>query len=55
DTCAKIGKAPQKAASGRLMLRIRPEVHAAVSVAAQAAGQSINQWADDVLSQAAHA
>jgi predicted HicB family RNase H-like nuclease len=36
------------------MLRIRPEVHAAVGVAA-AAGKSINQWADEVLARAAHA
>jgi len=30
-------------------------VHAAVSIAAQAAGKSINQWADEVLDLAAHA
>ncbi|SDI28870.1 type II toxin-antitoxin system HicB family antitoxin [Paraburkholderia phenazinium] len=55
DDCAKTGREPQKAASGKLMLRIRPEVHAAVSVAAAAAGKSISQWADEVLDQASHA
>lgn len=55
DDCAKTGRDPQKAASGKLMLRIRPEVHAAVSVAAAAAGKSISQWADEVLDQASHA
>ncbi|WP_150695135.1 type II toxin-antitoxin system HicB family antitoxin [Pandoraea terrae] len=52
--CASTGRDPHKPASGKLMLRIRPEVHAAVSIAAQAAGKSINQWADEVLEQAAH-
>jgi predicted HicB family RNase H-like nuclease len=55
DDCEKTGREPQKAASGKLMLRIRPEVHAAVSVAAAAAGKSISQWADEVLDQASHA
>lgn len=53
--CKRMGRSPQKPASGKLMLRIRPEVHAAVSIAAQAAGKSINQWADEVLEHAAHA
>jgi predicted HicB family RNase H-like nuclease len=53
--CAERGVTPEKPASGKLMLRIRPEVHAAVSIAAQAAGKSINQWADEVLDLAAHA
>ncbi|TAM25882.1 MAG: type II toxin-antitoxin system HicB family antitoxin [Candidimonas sp.] len=52
--CAKTNRNPQKPASGKLMLRIRPEVHAAVSIAASAAGKSINQWADQVLDEAAH-
>lgn len=52
DDCAKTGRAPEKPASGKLMLRIRPEVHAAVGIAAAAAGKSINQWADEVLERA---
>jgi predicted HicB family RNase H-like nuclease len=52
DDCAKTGRQPEKPASGKLMLRIRPEVHAAVGVAARAAGKSINQWADEVLERA---
>jgi predicted HicB family RNase H-like nuclease len=39
DDCAKTGRDPQKPASDKLMLRIGPEVHAAVGVAA--AGKSI--------------
>jgi predicted HicB family RNase H-like nuclease len=52
--CKERGVAPEKPASGKLMLRIRPEVHAAVSIAAQASGKSINQWADEALERAAH-
>lgn len=55
EDCAKTGRDPQKPASGKLMLRIRPEVHAAVGIAAAAAGKSINQWVDEVLARAAHA
>jgi len=34
------------------MLRVPPEVHAAASIAAQAAGKSLNQWAAEVLARA---
>lgn len=50
--CAKTKRVPQKPASGRLMLRVPPEVHAAASIAAQAAGKSLNQWAAEVLARA---
>lgn len=53
--CAESGRAPTRPASGRLMLRIPPEVHSAALVAAQAAGTSLNQWAAKVLAKAAHA
>ncbi len=52
-TCEKIGKTPQKPYSGKLMLRLRPEIHAAVATAAELSGQSINQWASDALSREA--
>ncbi|QXI37208.1 type II toxin-antitoxin system HicB family antitoxin [Pseudomonas xantholysinigenes] len=51
--CAEQGITPEKPASGKVMLRIRPEVHAAASIAARAAGKSLNQWADEVFEQAA--
>ena len=47
------GRSPQKPYSGRLMLRVPPEVHAAVATTAGAKGKSINQWASEVLRQAA--
>ena len=54
ETCASIGKQPEKPASGKLMLRIPPDVHRAALVAAESAGTSLNQWASKVLRQAAH-
>ncbi|NOQ65274.1 MAG: toxin-antitoxin system HicB family antitoxin [Methyloprofundus sp.] len=49
QACKAIGKKPQKPYSGNLMLRIPPEVHAAVATAAEVHGMSINQWASDAL------
>lgn len=53
DTCAKVGKKPQKAYSGQLMLRVSPEVHAAAARAAELSGQSLNAWGEEALKQAA--
>ena len=53
ETCAKVGRPAQKPASGRLMLRVPPEVHTAALVAAQVSGQSLNQWATQALRRAA--
>jgi len=39
QTCGKLGRAAQKPASGRLMLRVPPEVHTAALVAALVAAQ----------------
>jgi predicted HicB family RNase H-like nuclease len=55
DTCAKLGKAPEKPASGKMMLRVPPEIHGAALVAAQASGKSLNQWAAGVLGKASAA
>ena len=51
--CKQQGIRPEKPASGKLMLRVPPEVHGAALVAAQAAGKSLNQWATEVLEEAA--
>ena len=53
ETCAKIGKEPQKAYSGQVMFRVSPEVHHKAAEAAELAGKSLNQWAEEVLSRAA--
>jgi len=48
------GRPAQKPYSGNLMLRINPDIHAAVATASKVQGMSINQWAADVLDNAAH-
>jgi len=48
------GRAAQKPYSGKLMLRVSPDIHAAVATTAQLRGKSINQWAAEVLDQATH-
>jgi len=53
--CKEQGIRPEKPASGKLMLRVPPEVHGAALIAAQAAGKSLNQWATEVLEEAIHA
>ena len=50
--CSDKGLKPEKPASGKLLLRIPPEVHGAALVAAQAAGKSLNQWATELLRNA---
>jgi predicted HicB family RNase H-like nuclease len=50
--CIKNGKEPLQPASGKLMLRVAPEVHSAALVAARASGVSLNQWATKVLQAA---
>ncbi|RCX11748.1 type II toxin-antitoxin system HicB family antitoxin [Extensimonas vulgaris] len=52
--CEERGVKPEKPASGKLMLRVPPEVHGAALMAAQAAGKSLNQWATEVIQEAAH-
>ena len=51
--CKKLGQTPDKPYSGRVMLRLPPEVHARASAAAQVQGLSFNQWAAQVLDTAA--
>ena len=49
----ELGGAPERPASGKLMLRIAPEVHAAALKAAATSGTSLNRWAEKVLRTAA--
>ena len=53
EASEQLGREPQKPYSGRLMLRIDPEVHAAASIAAKVKGTSLNKWAEQVLREAA--
>ena len=51
--CTKLKQAPDKPYSGRVMLRLPPDLHARASAAAQVTGMSFNQWAARALEQAA--
>lgn len=48
-----LGTQPEKPASGKLMLRIAPSVHAAALKAAAQSGTSLNKWAEQALGIAA--
>lgn len=53
DSCAKVGKDPQKPYSGKMMFRVDPDIHAMAAKAAELSGKSLNQWAAEVLARAA--
>lgn len=48
-TCSEKGIEPFKNFSGKFVLRVDPEIHAAAALAAAAHGKSLNQWAAEVL------
>lgn len=50
--CEGLGSPPEKPASGKLMLRVAPTVHAAALKAAARSGVSLNKWAERALSAA---
>lgn len=50
--CAVTGRVPQKPYSGKILLRLPPEVHARAAMMAKAQGKSLNQWAAEVLGRA---
>ncbi|NLW35999.1 MAG: type II toxin-antitoxin system HicB family antitoxin [Syntrophorhabdus aromaticivorans] len=52
--CAATGRLPLKAASGKMMLRVSPEIHARALTVAKASGKSLNQWVEEVLDKAVH-
>lgn len=51
-TCVAVGKEAQRPYSGKMMFRVDPIVHRRAALAAQLAGKSLNEWAEDVLAQA---
>lgn len=52
DTCRSAGKPPERAYSGKLMLRVRPELHQALALKAALAGKSLNQLGEEALAAA---
>lgn len=52
EVSERTGRKAQKPYSGKLMLRIGPDLHAKVATAAEIAGKSINQWAAETFGRA---
>lgn len=50
--CKERGVKPPRPASGKVLLRIPPELHAEAVRAAELAGESLNKWATDALRRA---
>ncbi|MEQ1888980.1 MAG: type II toxin-antitoxin system HicB family antitoxin [Alphaproteobacteria bacterium] len=48
----KLGRTAQKPYSGKMMLRVPPELHARAAMLAEASGKSLNAWVADILAQA---
>lgn len=55
EACVEDGVEPRKSFSGKFVLRLAPKIHEAAALAAAANGQSLNQWAAEMLDKAAHA
>ena len=49
DYCAKLGQEPEKPFTGKFMLRIPPELHRKIYIAAKQSGESINAWIKEQL------
>jgi len=47
--CERVNKAPDIPASGKLILRISPELHSYASVTAKAEGKSLNSWVAEAV------
>ena len=52
ETCKRAKLVPKRPYSGKLMLRITPQTHAAAASAAEVSGKSLNQWAAEVIERA---
>lgn len=52
-TCAKIGREPNKPYSGKVTLRMPPDLHARLAIQAETHGSSLNNWLVKTLDNAA--
>lgn len=53
ETCAELGRDPDRPYSGRFMVRVAPETHRLAETAARAAGKSLNAFVAEALERAA--
>ena len=52
EDCQEQGVSPEKPASGKLLLRVTPEIHSQALIKAQSTGKSLNQWATEAIERA---
>ena len=52
EFCAERGEKPEKPFSGKVLLRLTPELHRAAMVAAAQRRRSLNAWATEVIERA---
>ena len=50
--CATRGEEPEKPLSGKVLLRLTPEIHCAAMLAAAQRRRSLNAWASEVIERA---
>jgi len=53
ETCAKVGKNPDRSYSGTVYLRVSESTHANAAKAAELAGKSLNEFGEEALQMAA--
>ncbi len=53
ELCAERDIKPEKPLSGKFVVRVGPEIHRNVSLAAESTNKSINAWAMETLKRAA--
>ena len=50
--CAERGREPDKPYSGRIALRVNPNLHRAASATAKAQGKTLNSWLNEAIEKA---
>jgi predicted HicB family RNase H-like nuclease len=53
ETCAKVGKSPERSYSGTVYLRVSEATHSDAAKAAELAGKSLNEFGEEALQMAA--
>lgn len=51
EFCKELGRAPEKPFSGKLMLRLPPEIHERAAFEAKTHGMSLNAWIKEAINQ----
>lgn len=52
EICKKEGKELKKVYSGKVFLRVNPDLHAKIAETAGESGKSINEWGNELLEEA---